>query len=109
VFFGKNLLPFPGNTTFAARNCKTVACQAFLAQLVEQLIRNQQVAGSSPVEGSVIFCLLFGRQFLFTEVPGYQQMLNTWPCLWLVSGYIFLHSIGSKKTRATVLVVALVL
>jgi hypothetical protein len=26
--------------------------QAFLAQLVEQLTRNEQVAGSSPVEGS---------------------------------------------------------
>ncbi len=26
--------------------------KAFLAQLVEQLIRNEQVAGSNPVEGS---------------------------------------------------------
>lgn len=26
---------------------------AFLAQLVEQLTRNEQVAGSSPVEGSL--------------------------------------------------------
>ena len=30
------------------------AVLAFLAQLVEQLIRNEQVAGSSPVEGSKV-------------------------------------------------------
>ena len=33
--------------------------KAFLAQSVEQLIRNEQVAGSSPVKGSNLIILPF--------------------------------------------------
>ena len=35
--------------------CYNVATDAVVAQLAEQLIRNEQVAGSIPVNGS-IFC-----------------------------------------------------
>ena len=41
-------LHIPGKCYFCSQ------FQAFLAQLVEQLTRNEQVAGSSPVEGSAI-------------------------------------------------------
>ena len=34
----------------------TIVEQAEVAQLVEQLIRNQQVVGSSPTFGSRVFC-----------------------------------------------------
>ena len=33
--------------------------KAFLAQSVEQLIRNEQVAGSSPVKGSLLIIIPF--------------------------------------------------
>jgi hypothetical protein len=36
-------------------------CRAGLAQLVEQLICNQQVAGSSPITSSILFLVLLGR------------------------------------------------
>ncbi len=42
--------------------------QAGVAQLVEQLIRNQQVAGSSPIAGSdqiMDFSGLIGKSFIF--------------------------------------------
>ena len=37
--------------------------RAGIAQLVEQLIRNQQVSGSSPLAGSKLSILFQGRQF----------------------------------------------
>ena len=40
------------NFTFDERN-DTIGEQAEVAQLVEQLIRNQQVVGSSPTFGSI--------------------------------------------------------
>ena len=43
----------PSFSIFAALSSAGCLVLAFLAQLVEQLIRNEQVAGSSPVEGSV--------------------------------------------------------
>ena len=48
--------------------------QAALAQLVEQLIRNEQVAGSSPVRGSpkerfmpLFFCFVMGPSLRLVE------------------------------------------
>ena len=42
--------PFRAAAPFATLAC--LACGATLAQLVEQLIRNQQVVGSNPTGGS---------------------------------------------------------
>jgi len=38
-----------------------VRCKAGLAQLVEQLICNQQVAGSSPITSSISFLVFWGQ------------------------------------------------
>ena len=46
--------------------------QAVVAQLVEQLIRNQQITGSSPVNGSSIFNDLHRR--IFELIPSYQTL-----------------------------------
>ena len=48
---------FPGKISLAKTLASTAASSAFLeaslAQLVEQLIRNEQVVGSSPMAGSI--------------------------------------------------------
>ena len=40
--------------------------QANLAQLVEQLIRNEQVIGSSPIIGSIFFAFFSDRSCLYS-------------------------------------------
>ena len=45
--------------------CATIPLDASVAQLVEQLIRNQQVAGSSPVTSSKQKSTAYGGVFLF--------------------------------------------
>jgi hypothetical protein len=47
--------------------------KAEVAQLVEQLIRNQQVTGSSPVFGSIFRQLEFERWAQQMAVPGEQN------------------------------------
>jgi hypothetical protein len=55
----KHLQPLQLFIIFAAFN-------ASLAQLVEQLIRNEQVVGSSPIGGSKVqFCELMGIYIIF--------------------------------------------
>lgn len=54
-FFSGEARAFPscqGLIFFFAASCSTFPCAATLAQLVERLIRNEKVAGSSPAGGS---------------------------------------------------------
>jgi hypothetical protein len=52
------------NFTENQRNGTITEEQADVAQLVEQLIRNQQVIGSSPIVGSSLFLPVRSRQKL---------------------------------------------
>ncbi len=63
VGIGEVLLLRGGGGDFAdgVNAAKMVEEQADVAQLVEQLIRNQQVNGSSPFVGSIEFWLRVGR------------------------------------------------
>ena len=51
-----------------------IQIQANLAQLVEQLIRNEQVIGSSPIIGSIFFAF-------FKTWPVYNQQIEIFPIL----------------------------
>lgn len=61
---------------------------AFLAQLAEQLTRNEQVAGSSPVEGSKkkSFSIEAKGLFVFLEVSSGVKNLQDFQCFQLYWG-----------------------
>ena len=51
---------------------------ATLAQLVEQLIRNEQVVGSSPMSGSYKICLLSFFYFSISFIFVFLQITNNY-------------------------------
>jgi hypothetical protein len=61
-----------GNFTFQSRN-DTIEEQAEVAQLVEQLIRNQQVVGSTPIFGSSF--ILFQKSRNLEWLPVYEAIV----------------------------------
>lgn len=63
---------------------------AFLAQLAEQLTRNEQVAGSSPVEGSKkkSFSSEAKGLFVFLEVSSGVKNLQDFQCFQLYWGQL---------------------
>ncbi len=71
--------------------------KATLAQLVEQLIRNEQVAGSSPVSGSTASIFL-GAFFLLTLLVGCQPKQNQ-PVQLIPNEYAQLYSL--EQTDST--------
>ena len=53
--FTKRSVASPGFIETSTRNTRETRFPANVAQLVEQLTRNEQVAGSSPAVGSLLF------------------------------------------------------
>ena len=74
-FFSGEARAFPsrqGLIFFFATSCSTFPCAATLAQLVERLIRNEKVAGSSPAGGSSTGGSIF---FSLFATPGFSPNL----------------------------------